>query len=74
MSHGPSAIAPEHLSKGRTPDLKPCYNAYFKMLQKIQKKSLKELQPTPYSEEMSSLESNIVQMKKVPTLLFLLWV
>lgn len=74
MSHGPSAIAPEHLSKGRTLDLKPCSNAYFIMLQKTQKKSLKELQPTPHSEEMSSLESNIVQMKKVPTLLFLLWV
>jgi len=24
ISHGPSAIAPVHLSKGRTPGLKPC--------------------------------------------------
>lgn len=44
----------------------PSSNVHFKMGWETQKKSLKQLHPTPYSKEMSSLKRNLGQAKKGP--------
>lgn len=49
------------LNRDRTMGLKLCSNAYFKVLQKMQTRSLKELHPTPHSEQCPLWRSNMLE-------------